>query len=145
MIIVFWGYSKVVSKETVKTSESFLRVDFSDHDLDDMSGISKLLLNLTPESGLADGFISFDKTLADFKIEGNLNFRKFSGDFFPISNIKANDFTINAKFSYLKEFLDKKTSESYFKRKIMMNRFLLLLIILKKLVFLFKWITFVIC
>ena len=47
-----------------------------------------------------------------------MNFRKFSGDFFPISNIKANDFTINAKFSYLKEFIDPKTSESYFKRKI---------------------------
>ena len=112
------GSLKGNSKINLETSESFLRVDFSDHDLDDMSGISKLLLNLTPESGLADGFISFDKTLADFKIEGNLNFRKFSGDFFPISNIKANDFTINAKFSYLKEFLDKKTSESYFKRKI---------------------------
>lgn len=112
------GSLKGGGKINLETSENSLRIDFSDHDLESMSGISKILLNLTPESGIADGFISLNKTKEDFNIDGNLNFRKFSGDFFPISNIKANDFTINAKFSYLKEFKDIKNSESYFKRKI---------------------------
>ncbi|MBK7056968.1 MAG: hypothetical protein KBF99_07100 [Leptospiraceae bacterium] len=112
------GSLKGSGKINLETTENSLRIDFSDEDLENMSGISKILLNLTPESGLADGFISMNKTQDDFSIDGNLNFRKFSGDFFPISNIKANDFTINAKFSYLKEFTDPKTSESYFKRKI---------------------------
>lgn len=112
------GGIKGDGKVNLETNESSLRVDFSDHDLENMSGITRFLLNLTPESGIADGFISLGKTKDDFKVDGNLNFRKFSGEFFPISNMKANDLTINAKFSYLKEIIDAKNSESYFKRKI---------------------------
>ncbi len=102
----------------LETNENSLRIDFSNQDMENMSGISKALLNLTPESGIADGFISLSKNKTDFSIDGNLNFRKFSGDFFPISNIKANDLTINVKFSYLKEAISEKNVESYFKRKI---------------------------
>ncbi|MBP7283622.1 MAG: hypothetical protein KBA66_18695 [Leptospiraceae bacterium] len=112
------GKIKGDGKVNLETKEGFLRVDFSNHDLENMPGISRMLLNLSPESGIADGFIAIDKTKEDFKVDGNLNFRKFSGDFYPISNIKANDLTINAKFSYLKEYIDAKNSESYFKRKI---------------------------
>lgn len=112
------GSLKGSGKYNLETNENSITIDFSNQDMYNMPGISKALLNLSPDSGLADGFISISKIKNDFSIDGNLNFRKFSGDFFPISNIKANDLTINAKFSYLKETLDDKSSESYFKRKI---------------------------
>ncbi|HNE56471.1 MAG TPA: hypothetical protein PK079_25135, partial [Leptospiraceae bacterium] len=117
------GSVKGSGKINLESGENTLRIDFSKHDLDAMEGITNTLINLVPESGYAEGFISLNKTKEDFSLDGNLNFRNFSGDFFTISNIRAKDLTINAKFSYLKEFIDQKTSQSYFKRKISTTEF----------------------
>lgn len=117
------GSLKGSGRINLETDENTIRIDFSKHDLDAMSGITNSLINLTPESGYAEGFISINKTKEDFSIDGNLNFRNFSGDFFTFTNVKAKDLTINAKFSYLKEIIDAKTSQSYFKRKISSTEF----------------------
>lgn len=94
-----------------------VNIKFTDYNLEKMPGISNTLINLNPDSGISDGFINISKNATDLKIEGNLNIQQFSGDFFPITSIKANNFSINAKFSYLRENVEK-GAESYFKRRV---------------------------
>lgn len=99
------------------------RINFSDYNLSDLYGFSSAIASLQPESGLVDGFILLETNSKELKIDGSMDFKKFTGGFAVFNNISSDSFNIHSKFSFFRENTPK-GNESYYKRTVSSPEFI---------------------
>ena len=96
----------------------------NDYPLTSISGLTSRMISLNALEGTSDGFFNFEIDDQLTKFEGDLNFRKFKGEFGLLVEVKANEFSINSKISYYKEDIDKTNMEYHYKKTISSPEFI---------------------
>jgi hypothetical protein len=100
------------------------KLKLNDYSLLSITGLTSKMISLQATEGTSDGFFNFEIDDQLTKLEGDLNFRNFKGEFGLLVEVKANEFSINSKISYYKEVIDKANMEFHYKKTISSPEFI---------------------